>query len=367
MESKPRISGVRLAGRSDIGKVREENQDSLVLRTPDEPSVRRSSGSLLAVADGMGGLEGGRIASRLAIEHLVDAYYAGDGDPAERLEGAALAANRVIYRYSVEKAAGQAMGSTLTALAILEDRVCIAQVGDSRAYLYRDGSIRQVTRDHSLLRELQDRGEIEADLETYQCHRNVLTRALGLRQSVEIDLFELEDVRDGDLFLVSSDGFHELVTEGEMVQAIRDHEEDLDALCGHYVEIARERGGPDNITVGVARLGPTDPPVRLVDGDGAAESEPDTSPVASEDPGRRPPGFLPLAIFVSFLAGAACVLLLEQVPREAVGPRAEVRRMLDELAPLQRLEGEDLDRLRVRLRKLLGQTSDPAGGETDDG
>jgi len=252
---------VRLFGLSDMGQVREENQDSLRFESPEDEDRRRRRGDLLVVADGMGGLKDGKIASRLATDRIARDFYESEGEPSQALLAAVQAANRDIFEYAQVQGGGQPMGSTCTALAVLGDKAFVAQVGDSRAYRYHRGEIRQVTRDHSLVRELLDRGEIEKDSVQYTFHRNVLTRGLGLRHEVDVDLFELTDVESGDLFILTSDGLHELVTEGEFLAGIGRHRDDLNAFAQGLIDLANERGGSDNITAGLAAIGPVAPPL----------------------------------------------------------------------------------------------------------
>jgi protein phosphatase len=137
-------------------------------------------------------------------------------------------------------------------VALLPTYACVAHVGDSRAYRYKAGELRQITKDHSLVRELVEVGGLDPGSLEYFLHRSVLTRALGLLQEVEVDVFELADTGPGDLLLVSTDGLHEVVTHEELRRAIERHGEDIQSLCHQLVDLARDRGGPDNISVGAA-------------------------------------------------------------------------------------------------------------------
>ena len=329
----------QVSGLSDIGMVRGENQDTLLIREPDDGDVLRSRGVLLAVADGMGGLKGGKIASELAVDSLTKHYYEAAGDVANVLVDAVKEANQQIFRYSKEQAGGQSMGSTITAMAILKDYAYIAQVGDSRAYRYRQGELRQITTDHSLFRELQEQGQITGDLGSFQLHRNVLTRGLGLREDVEVDLFELNDLADGDLLVLSSDGLHEVINEDELSHALENHGRDLDGLCRNLVDRARKLGGPDNITTVVARL--VDPtrcdstvrPANASSGEGSASS-----------------WFLPVALFLTFMAGVAATLLFEARPADPEkldAARQKVDVLLEDLQ-----EGSESEELRSRLTEI---------------
>jgi protein phosphatase len=334
---------IRACGLTDIGIVRDENQDVVLILEPPDDATRRRRGTLVAVADGMGGLGQGRLASKMAIEALSGSYHQLPGDVTEALSKGVEEANRAIYRYAQDEAGGEPMGSTMTAAALLERYVCVAQVGDSRAYHYRQGELRQITRDHSLVRELADRGELDPESYLYRHHRNVLTRGLGLRGEVEVDLFELPDIQNGDLLLLSSDGLHELLSQQEMLAGIEAHGADLDLLCRHFIELARSRGGPDNITVAVAQIG-----------DAATGREEESAPPEPASPQRTPPArqswFLPLAMFLSFAAGAVLTVLFESAPPTA-GERFE--EVIEKLR-----ENGRYDELQSEIEKLRGALED---------
>ncbi len=296
---------IRVQALTDIGKVRDENQDSILVLEPDEEHLRRQRGTLLVVADGMGGLEDGKVASQIAIDTLRGTYFNSEGETCEALAEAVQEANRAIFEYSLGSGEGQTMGSTCTAVAIMEHYACIAQVGDSRAYLYQRGEILQITRDHSLVRELVDRGELDPNSIQFSFNRNVLTRGLGLSEDVEVDLFELSDLSDGDMLLLSSDGLHELIEEDELVFGIEEFGDRLDRLCCHFIDLANSRGGTDNISLGVALIGDF-VARRSVEPAGNSE-ETETAP--RESP-QRLGCLVPLAIVATFCVGVLVTLLL---------------------------------------------------------
>ena len=245
---------VRVGGKSDIGKVRKENQDALLISQPDDEDVLEHKGVLVVLADGMGGLEDGREASQLAVDTIKRFYYSSKRDPRTGLEKAVQQANTAIYMKSTQGPESRQMGSTVTAFAVTGDQAVVAQVGDSRAYRIRDGEIRQITRDHSLVRELLDRGEIDRDSAQYAFHRNILTRGLGLREEVVVDTYELIGLHPGDTFLLSSDGLHELVSEAELCASVDRTDVNLDEACQSLVDLACERGAPDNSTVALVQV-----------------------------------------------------------------------------------------------------------------
>ncbi|HVM16940.1 MAG TPA: Stp1/IreP family PP2C-type Ser/Thr phosphatase [Gaiellaceae bacterium] len=223
------------AGATDTGRKRRRNEDSFVVRPP-----------LFAVADGMGGAQAGEIASRLATEALGDSAPAGTAE--ERVVGLVQGANRRVYERSAEDAAVSGMGTTIT-LALVEDGlVTIGHVGDSRAYLVRDGSLEQLTQDHSLVAELMRSGKLSPEEAESHPQRSVITRALGTDPDVDVDVFTLE-ARPGDVFLLCSDGLTSMVGDDVILGAIEASRDDLDAAARTLIARANRGGGEDNITV----------------------------------------------------------------------------------------------------------------------
>jgi protein phosphatase len=241
---------LRAAARSDIGRRRKANEDCYTLE---------ADLGIYLVADGMGGHTAGQVASQLAAEGAVAALRtlaSASASLAEKLRFAVAAANREIFEAARAKPELAGMGTTLVALLAGGERIALAHVGDSRAYLIRAGRIRQLTDDHSLVAELVRRREITESAARGHPHRHVLTRALGVRSAVEPDLAELTPV-EGDVFALCSDGLTGLVKDEEIAEVVADNE-DLDAACAALVELANERGGEDNITVLLARCEKTD-------------------------------------------------------------------------------------------------------------
>ena len=338
---------VRFFGKSDVGRIRKENQDSFLITEPDDHEVLTRRGTLAVLADGMGGLEDGRLASRLAVETISRAYYSLQGDARSALEAAVREANSAIYRRATEGGGNRQMGSTVTALAILGDSALIAQIGDSRAYRYRSGSLRQLTRDHSLVYELVERGEIERDSAEYMFHRNILTRGLGLRDEVQVDIFELLCIEPCDTFLMSSDGLHELVSESEMRTVLGRRGDNLDAACIDLVEAAREAGGPDNITVVL---------VKVSDDLEKTEALLSSNTLEVRQEVRRVGSLLPISLFLVFAFGIALTLWIVQqgmptvAEREAAGERLEKLFQRYEQAPVA-----DKDQVVGKVRSILAE------------
>ena len=236
----------------DIGRVREKNDDSILVDPP-----------LFIVADGMGGHRGGDTASRLALETIEELAASGRGTLPDQVR----TANRAVWDRSAEDERLAGMGTTLTAALIDGASASIAHVGDSRAYLLREGKLRQLTTDHTLVARMVKSGEItEAEADVHP-HKNVLTRALGTDEEVEVD----EDtvaLLDGDQLLLCSDGLTGMVTE-EQIQAILENSEEPQQAADRLVKAANRAGGIDNISVVVlAAVGegdeaPDRPPRRI--------------------------------------------------------------------------------------------------------
>jgi protein phosphatase len=296
----------------------------------------------------MGGLEEGSTASRLAVEALLRSYYGDPGAPREALENAVREANRAIYQQGRGGEGRRLMGSTLTALVLTGGRAAIAQVGDSRAYRYRGGTMEQVTRDHSLVRELADRGEIDELSASYAFHRNVLTRGLGLREDVAVDIYELGELAEGDTLLLSSDGLHEQVEADEMAACLERYGDDLDGAASELIRIARERGGPDNITVAI---------VRMMSGEKAQAVQNAPRPVLPPFGSETAGWLLPLAVFLSFAAGVVLTLIVETRPPVSVDGARQIRAQVDDALGTPRADPqEEANRLRghfLLIRDLL--------------
>lgn len=224
---------------SHTGLVRPGNEDYFIL------DVERG---LLAVADGMGGHQAGEVASHLALRALADKLFNGpEGEPLSRLLAAAAFANEVVYRSSLSSQEREGMGTTMTAVWVTGSRAYLTHIGDSRAYLFRDGQLQVLTDDHSYVGELVRRGGLTAEEARLHPRRNILTRALGTEVRVEIDSREVE-LKSGDRLLLCTDGLYEVIPDAELAGILGENLP-LAATARKLLDLALERGGPDNITV----------------------------------------------------------------------------------------------------------------------
>lgn len=229
-----------------------------------QPEVRThvsgEKGSLFMVADGMGGAAAGELASAMAVEVIIDELRerwinAETNDPdafVAALKIATDTANAKIHQYAAAHPEYRGMGTTATIAGLLGDTLYLAQVGDSRAYVIRDGVARQITRDQSLVQKLIEAGEMTAEQAEQNERRNIILQALGPEPRIKIDLTH-QEVKRGDLLVLCSDGLSGQVRPDEIASATV-AEPDLVALCKRLIDRANETGGPDNITVVVARF-----------------------------------------------------------------------------------------------------------------
>lgn len=272
---------VRAVLRTDVGLVRSENQDFGTCTTPDEEQQGHPGGRLLIVADGMGGHRGGATASRLAAE-TVKAQYLGaeTTDIPTALKDSLSRANSRIFQEAQSNPDLRGMGTTTSVLAVREGEGWLAHVGDSRIYRVRDDRIEQLTDDHSLVATMVREGLLtSAEAETHP-RRNVLQRSMGVAEDVEIDLRGPIELREGDTFILCSDGLHGVVKEEELKEVSK--MPTIEAAAEEFLRRALERGAPDNVTVIVARVEGTDepaPPDRRV-----LEKFDDTQPLEPVEP-----------------------------------------------------------------------------------
>ncbi|HZM18296.1 MAG TPA: Stp1/IreP family PP2C-type Ser/Thr phosphatase [Gaiellaceae bacterium] len=224
------------------GRKRRHNEDSYVVEPP-----------MFAVADGMGGAKAGEVASGLAAAALREAGTDGRSGE-ERVTQLIQEANRRVFRRANEDRDASGMGTTMTVALVEDGRVVFGHVGDSRGYLIREGSIEQLTDDHSLVAELVRSGRLTPEEAEAHPQRSVITRAVGTEPDVDVDTFTIEP-EEGDLFLICSDGLTDMVDDGTIIEAIERHRDDLDEAANALVGAANRVGGEDNITVLLVEVG----------------------------------------------------------------------------------------------------------------
>ncbi|MFO0574618.1 MAG: protein phosphatase 2C domain-containing protein [Polyangia bacterium] len=284
---------VRIVGATDVGLVREHNEDNFLIVDLDSSESDFSKtreyelgrrGALLVVCDGMGGAAAGEVASHMAVESMRRQMLPADSEPevappeasaatdasaapgandppladpdflrmSRKLRDAAVRANQEIYEAACADIAKAGMGTTLTALLLRKSQVVVAQVGDSRAYVLRKGRLVQITHDQSLVNQLLDSGQITPEQAKLFEHSNVILQALGVQEDVEVVLSS-ETLRQGDRMLLCSDGLVGVVTD-EDIQHVMSTTEDLGEAVRKLIDRARDAGGPDNITVILAEV-----------------------------------------------------------------------------------------------------------------
>ena len=268
---------VTVRARSDLGRTRDHNEDFYVIAdlAADRelgrggPHRLDPPGSLFLVADGMGGAAAGELASSMAgnsiVTHFKDHWSRElDRSPerfAEHLKAAVEQANSEVFGYAGEHPEVRGMGTTATVAGILSGTLYLAQVGDSRGYLVRNGQATQITKDQSLMQRLVDAGELTEEEAAQSERRNIILQALGPDPKIRVDLTWQELAR-GDTLVICSDGLSGQVKREEIGEVVKDAA-DLDQVCDRLIALANERGGPDNITVIAARFeGEGLPPAR---------------------------------------------------------------------------------------------------------
>ncbi len=232
---------IEKAGLTDVGRQRRANEDSMLEAEP-----------VFAVADGMGGARAGEVASQTAVEMLAS-ELSPEGSAEDRLRAVAQAVNTRIFELAQQDETRSGMGTTFTAVIVDGDQISVGHVGDSRLYRLRGTELERLTRDHSLVEELVRRGELDPeDVESHP-QRAIITRALGPSPEVEVETFTVPS-RDGDVYLLCSDGLTTMVREPQIADIMRSRSS-LDDAARRLVNTANENGGRDNVTVLLFRLG----------------------------------------------------------------------------------------------------------------
>jgi protein phosphatase len=239
---------------TDLGRRRSGNEDCYKVWQAGTDGAERAADTLLVVCDGMGGSNAGEVASHMAVETVVREFTASPaGDTAAALTHAVEVANTEIWDLSRTRSDLNGMGTTCTAVALKGGDVLVAHVGDSRAYLVRGHRATQLTTDHSLVAQLVARNQLSPEEARHDPRRNVVTRSVGVGPEVEVDIVKLgEPLQGGDTIVICSDGLHGQVSDDEIAGSAMG--ESLDEACRSLIELANERGGPDNITVVLLRV-----------------------------------------------------------------------------------------------------------------
>jgi protein phosphatase len=282
---------LRAAVATHPGRKRRHNEDAYVCAPP-----------LFAIADGMGGARAGEVASGLAAAALQENDVNGSGE--ERVVALMQAANRSVYERSSSDADVAGMGTTMTVALVENGGVTFGHVGDSRAYVLRDGELEQLTDDHSLVAELVRGGKLSAEEAEHHPQRSVITRALGTDPDVDVDTFTVEG-HSGDVYVLCSDGLTDMVADTEIGEVLSEQRESLEEAADELVRRANRAGGQDNITVVAFEL--TDEPdertlEQTVEQPAVAEAP------AAPKPKRERSRFLPLIVLVVAILAAAAVL-----------------------------------------------------------
>ena len=251
----PSRPGIEVAHQTDVGCRRENNEDALSYWEPQADGDFKRKGRLAIIADGMGGYEGGQEASRLAVETVLSVYgEEPSSDPGVALVKGFLAAHDRIREYAEAHPELQGMGTTCTALALQGHKLFVVHVGDSRLYLLRRGSIQRLTHDHSYVGRLVESGILRSEEAETHPQRHILTAALGAGMELSPEAFaEPMEVEAGDSLVLCTDGLWSQVSEKELLGVISENRPA--AACQELVRIARERGGPDNITLQILLVG----------------------------------------------------------------------------------------------------------------
>ncbi len=240
--------GILCAGLSDIGLIRKQNQDSILLH---------ENGKLFVVADGMGGHKGGEVASQLAVEEIEKRFNElSDEDPEEILKSSIENANAAIFHHAQNNENLKGMGTTVVGLFFKGSQAYIGNVGDSRAYLINKGNIYQLTRDHSLINEKLNIGLYNREQAEKDPNKNVLARSCGIANEVKVDIFTYK-VKKKDFFLLCSDGLSGLIDDQQIMRIVSKHFQDnseisethLDMINQELVDLAKDAGGHDNISI----------------------------------------------------------------------------------------------------------------------
>ncbi|MDX1687779.1 MAG: Stp1/IreP family PP2C-type Ser/Thr phosphatase [Candidatus Promineifilaceae bacterium] len=292
---------VRAHFRTDQGRVRNNNQDFVAWKEPADAVEEAQDGWLYILADGAGGMDAGEVASQYATERTLHHYLDGQetADWSDRLYGAMQTANTELRELSARKDKNSRMATTMVATVIHDNQAHVANVGDSRAYLWREGDLRQVTKDQSLVAKLLDEGAITAEEAAKHPRKNVILYSLGSEREPQIDLYDLA-LQPDDRLLVCSDGLTRHVSDEEIGLVLG--QEGPAEATETLVNLANERGGEDNVSVGVLHFQPPPP--------AAEERSPKVVPVSDAESRRAPETSGGLWLFTAFLSLVQTLLIV---------------------------------------------------------
>lgn len=238
---------------TDTGYQRQHNEDSLRFVKPSDPATLRKKGCLAIVADGMGGHASGEIASELAVEVISDTYYSSGKKPLRALQAAAKKANEAIWDRANQSSKMSGMGTTCTAVAIVNSLLYILHIGDSRIYHYKDGQLSQLSEDHTYIQSLLKSGEISALEARNHPDGNILTKSLGTTQKRSVDIFQASEAFNiGDKLLLSSDGLHDYFTDEELGRHLQNPE--LNQISKELSKAVYRGGAHDNFSILLVEL-----------------------------------------------------------------------------------------------------------------
>ena len=248
---------IEIAGQTDIGTFRDHNEDTI---------GSNADIGLAVLADGMGGHRGGEVASAITVSTILEELgnklkHVTHDENAEKTEyslesiavlNAVYEANSNVFNASNENSQYRGMGTTVVVLLFYDNRFTVAHVGDSRLYRLRDGVLEQITSDHSLMQELIDRGFYTPEQARESLNKNLVTRAVGIEETVDVDVLE-DAAQVNDIYLLCSDGLTDMIEDEVIKKAILDNSDDLDTAATELIRKSNEAGGKDNISVMLAR------------------------------------------------------------------------------------------------------------------
>ena len=249
---------LRLVGQTDTGKVREHNEDTIAF----DPDI-----GLLVLADGMGGYNAGEVASGIAVKTIVNLVResveredlrvpdqaTGMSRASIILRDAIHRANKIIYQTARAQPQCEGMGTTVVAALMFDNKIAVAHVGDSRMYRLRSDKFEQVTMDHSLLQELVDRGFYSPEEAQRAANKNYVTRALGVEQTVEVEIQEVP-TQKGDFYVLCSDGLSDMVEDDDIHLTISTFGANLETVAKQLIQLSNDNGGRDNVSVVMAHV-----------------------------------------------------------------------------------------------------------------